>query len=219
LENSNDLSSSKGKLLGNSSKRSNVEFKSMEAENAMSVKENPDIKNSNIDNIANQIVIETTTPSSLLNETPYNRLDYIKFQRNNRYSSSNCPPYLVHVESLDCNIGNFHPMNLGKVLAEIFPAIINIKRRGRNLIVINVKFSFDEWRESIYLDKHLAWELDCVHNYKIYKIFRTGIVRGVDLALSPEEIHKGIKFMDRPIEIKSITRLKFRDKNNNNIVC
>jgi len=36
------------------------------------------------------------------------------------------------------------------------------------------------------------------------------------MALSLEEIHKNIKFMDRSIEIKSITRLKFRDKNNNN---
>jgi len=41
-----------------------------------------------------------------------------------------CPPYLVHVESFDGNIGNLHPMNLGKALADIFPAIINIKRRG-----------------------------------------------------------------------------------------
>jgi len=36
------------------------------------------------------------------------------------------------------------------------------------------------------------------------------------MALSLEEIHKGIKFMDRPVEIGFITRLKFRDKNNNN---
>jgi len=45
---------------------------------------------------------------------------------------------------------------------------------------------------------------------------RSGIVRGVDLNLSIEDINKGIKFMDRPIAIKSITRLKYRDKNFNN---
>jgi len=37
-------------------------------------------------------------------------------------------------------------------------------------------------------------------------------VRGVDLALFLEEIHKDIKFMDRPIDIKSISKLKFKDK-------
>jgi len=41
-------------------------------------------------------------------------------------------------------------------------------------------------------------------------------VRGVDLNLSIDDINKGIKFIDRPIAIKSITRLKYRDKNYNN---
>jgi len=49
-----------------------------------------------------------------------------------------------------------------------------------------------------------------------YKIYRTGIVKGVDVSLSIEEICQGIKWMDRPLEIKLITRLKFRDRNNNN---
>jgi len=49
-----------------------------------------------------------------------------------------------------------------------------------------------------------------------YKIFRTGIVKGVNISLSIEEIFQRIKWMDRPLKIKSITRLKFRDRNNNN---
>jgi len=61
------------------------------------------------------------------NETPYNRLEYINSQKNNRYSSSNCPPYLMHVESTDGNIGNFHPISLDKALAELFPSITILK--------------------------------------------------------------------------------------------
>jgi len=53
--------------------------------------------------------------------------------------------------------------------------------------------------------------------FPITSYYRSGIVREVDLSLSLEEIHKGIKFMDRPIEIKSISRLKFRGKNNNEL--
>jgi len=50
------------------------------------------------------------------------RLDYINSQRNNKYSSSNDLPYLVHLESLDGNLGNLHPMSLEKALIEIFSA-------------------------------------------------------------------------------------------------
>jgi len=103
-------------------------------------------------------------------------------------------------------------MSLGKILAEIFPAIIIIKRRDKNLIVINFKFSFDA---NQFIQTNILPE-NWIAYIPNYKIFRSEIVRGVDLALSPDEIHKGIKFMDRPIEIKSITRLKFKDKNNNN---
>jgi len=39
-----------------------------------------------------------------------------------------------------------------------------------------------------------------------------GIVKGVDVALNEEEIRQGIKFFEDNIEIRSITRLKFRDR-------
>jgi len=96
-----------------------------------------------IDNIANQITIETISPISSLSEGSYNGLKFIKSQRKNKYSSLNCPPYLIHVGSMDGNIDNLHLMNLGKILADQFPSIVNIRRLGKNLIVINFKFNFD----------------------------------------------------------------------------
>jgi len=191
--------------------KSRLEYKTMEIDTAMRVEEISVTGNINVDNIANQIIIQSTTISLPSNEEPENRLDFINSQKNNRYFFSNSPPYL-HVESLDGNIGNFYPINLDKALAEIFPAITNIKRKIKNLIIINFKFSFDAnqfVQSNILPNNWIAYILN-------YKIFRSGIVRGVDLALSLKEIHKGIKFMDRSIEIKSILRLKFRDKNNNN---
>jgi len=153
--------------------------------------------------------VETDVSPSILNVGTRGRLEYIKSQRNNRYTSVICSPYL---ESIDGNIGNLHPMSLGKALAEVFPAITNIRRRDRNLIVINFKFSFNANKfiqSNVLPNNWMAY----IPNYKI---FRSGIVRGVDMALSLEEIHKGIKFMDRPVEIRSISKLKFKDKNNNN---
>jgi len=55
LEDNIDHTSSKGKILGNSPRRSNVDYKTMETETVMRVEKIP-----NVDNIANQIVIETS---------------------------------------------------------------------------------------------------------------------------------------------------------------
>jgi len=161
-----------------------------------------------MDNVINQITIEPESHSTSSVTGMNNRLIFINFQKPNKYIVSNCPPYLVHVKSLEGNIGNLHPMSLGKALADSFPAIINIKRRGKNLIVINFKFSFDA-NKFVQSNKLPAGWTAYIPNYKIV---RSGIVKGVDLSLSIDEIYKGIRFMDRPIILKSITRLKFRDK-------
>jgi len=65
-----------------------------------------------MDNVVNQVIIEHEMDSAPPISEPNNRLDFINSQKSNKYSS-NCPPYLVHVESLKGNIGNFHPMGLG----------------------------------------------------------------------------------------------------------
>jgi len=91
-----------------------------------------------MEDVINQVTIDPEIDSASVAYELKNRLDFIKSQKLNKYSSSNCPPYLVHVESLEGNIGNFHPMSLGKALADSFPAIINIKRRGKNLIVLTL---------------------------------------------------------------------------------
>jgi len=41
-----------------------------------------------------------------------------------------------------------------------------------------------------------------------------GIVRGIDLSLSEDEIRQGIRFFEDNLEIRSVTRLKFRDRTN-----
>jgi len=44
------------------------------------------------------------------------------------------------------------------------------------------------------------------------KIYRIGIVKGVDLSLSDNEIRQGIKFPDGNIGVRSLSRLKYRDR-------
>jgi len=120
---------------------------------------------------------------------------------------------LVHIETIDGSIGNVHPMRLGKALADHFPAIQDIRRLGKNIITVNFKFSFDANNFAQSTDILPENWLAYIPNYKI---IRSGIVRGVDPFLSNEEIIQRLKWKDRPLEIKSIERLKFRDVRNNN---
>jgi len=81
----------------------------------------------NIENVANQIIIETSASAFSPNLEPQNRIDFINGQKSNKYSSKSCP-FLVHVESINNTIGNLHPTSLKKILYNKFPSIINIKR-------------------------------------------------------------------------------------------
>jgi len=78
---------------------------------------------------------------------------------------------------------------------------------------VRFKFSFDanDLAQSVNVipDNWVAY----IPNYKI---IRVGIVRCVDPFLTVEEIFQGLKWLDRPVEIRSIERLKFKDKNKDN---
>jgi len=47
-----------------------------------------------IDNVANQITIESTNIISSMETKSQSRVDFIKSQKNNTYSSMNYPPFL-----------------------------------------------------------------------------------------------------------------------------
>jgi len=169
----------------------------------------------NVDMVASQVTIGSSSPPSSIFTRNNNRMEFINSQKNNRYSASNHPPFLVHIESTDGNIGNVHPMSLGKALADHFPTILSIRRLGKNIISVIFKFSFDA--NQFVQSGHLLPE-NWIPYIPNYKIIRTGVIRGVDLSLSYDEILRGIKWKGRPLEIKSIERLKYRDIRNNNEV-
>jgi len=212
IEEGEGLSPLKSRASGNFPKRSKMEPPGRDSAEGRAQEVTIPPSEVGMDNVVSQITIEPEIYSTPPVIETNNRLDFINSQKFNKYIVSNCPPYLVHVESLEGNIGNLQLMSLGKALADSFPAIINIKRRGKNLIVINFKFSFNA-NNFVQLNNLPTGWVAYISNYKIV---RSGVVRGVDLNLSIDEIHKGIKFMDRPIAIKSITKLKYRDRNYNN---
>jgi len=54
-----------------------------------------------LDNVASQVTIVNTLSPSSLDRGNNSRLEFINSQRKNRYTSSNHPPFLVHVESTE----------------------------------------------------------------------------------------------------------------------
>jgi len=105
----------------------------------------------------------------------------------NRYSTSNLSPFVVHIESKSesDNLGNLRFMKLGKLWAGRFPSLSDIKRIGRS--IISVKFKHSHEANSFVQGSNLLPEnwIDYIPNFKLY---RTGIVRGVDLSLCESEI-------------------------------
>jgi|GEM_PF-3618811 len=93
------------KRFGNSPKRSRTELSKptsgneMNNSNALST-----LEYSNLDMVANQVTIESSP--SPLQAVVNNRLEFINSQKGNRYSPSNGPPFLVHIESMDGNSYN-----------------------------------------------------------------------------------------------------------------
>jgi|GEM_PF-3730276 len=94
----------------------------------------------------------------------------------------------------------------------VTPTIRSIRKLGRNIIAVNFKYSFDANQFAQSNELLPSNWLTYIPNYKI---IRTGVVRGVDPSLSSEKILQGIKWRDKPMEIKSIERLKYRDTRNN----
>jgi len=104
-------------------------------------------------------------------------------------------------------------MSLSKSLSKHYSNIYSIRKMGKNIISIMFKFRDNANR---FIEDASCIPLNWLAYIPNFKIFRSAAVRGVDTSLSVEEILQGIKFFGQNIHIKSITRLKFRDRNNNN---
>jgi len=100
-------------------------------------------------------------------------------------------------------------MKLGKLLANKFSSLSDIRRIGRG--IISVKFKYRH--ETNFLDSENLLPDNWIGYIPNFKLYKTGIVKSMDLSLSDNEIRQGIGFPDNIIEIRSLSRLKYRDKN------
>ncbi|XP_036146975.1 uncharacterized protein LOC118647013 [Monomorium pharaonis] len=156
---------------------------------------------------------QTMTVGSLVGHRQQStRSQFVNSQRGNKYSSNSLPPFVVHMEGIpdtpESNLGNLHPMSLGRSLCSKFNHVKEIKRLGRNII----KIIFTSYIEANKLvDTSPGLFKDSIAYIPNFCIYRVGVVRNVNVELSEQEILDGITWQDEPVRIHKLERLKTRD--------
>lgn len=151
-------------------------------------------------------------------------------ERKNRYSEKSIEPFTVLIsQNLDTRtieetspehlevrgIGAVHPMLIGKKLKNLSGAIKEIKRKGRNLVEVNLH-TYQEANKLIDTQDSLlpdAWKAYIPDS----KISRLGVGRDIDPSLSEKEILEGIEWASSPTRIMKIERIMKVSRISNNI--
>jgi len=101
-------------------------------------------------------------------------------------------------------------MKLDKILADKVSFVSDIRLwLGRNIISINFKYRHEaNW----FVENENLLPEGWIGYIPNSKILRIGIVKSIDASLNESEICRGIRFPEGNIEIRTLFRLKYRDK-------
>jgi len=88
---------------------------------------------------------------------------------------------VVHIEfkNNNENLGNIHPMKVGKYLAKNFSFISNIRKIGKGIIAVNFKYRYEA---NSFIDNENNLPDNWIGYIPNYKIYKTGVVK-VDISL------------------------------------
>ena len=112
--------------------------------------------------------------------------------QDNSYTGLESGPYLVCLSSKDKNLTHLHPMKIGKILYESgqFPNITRIKPQSRKQLALY-------FANHIEANAFVSSDICTKHNLQAFIPFSTthcvGIIRGVSIDLSTEEILSNIQ--------------------------
>ncbi|XP_012525615.3 uncharacterized protein LOC105830672 [Monomorium pharaonis] len=165
------------------------------------------------------------------NTTKSARNTFIKSQLSNQYSNGSLGPFIVHIESTqegeDQNIENLHPMSIGQMLYKkskeanykhIYNNVLNIIRKGRNLMSIEFKTSEEA---NNFIDKKELIPKNWTVYIPNFKIYRIGVIRNVSQDITDDEFVEGLEWPNNQqnrIKINKVERLMYMDKQHNNVL-
>ncbi|KAK9503957.1 hypothetical protein O3M35_010407 [Rhynocoris fuscipes] len=133
------------------------------------------------------------------------------------YAKEDPVPFQILIENSNKDkngIARIHPMALGKLLSVNHPDIslniIEIKKLGRNRLRVEMNNAISANK---LLNSEILKEKGFNTHIPRYLLQRRGIIRGVDVALTEDEIKEAIVFPNRAMELLEIKRLNRKTLN------
>lgn len=166
----------------------------------------PSVRDGDLNSLHNYTLEKETTQkmeteelnSTSTSNTQSQKLPVVYYAQNSR------GPYAVYVQSQDNNIGNLHPLKIGRLLFKReHKDIQEIKRLGRNRLQIN--FTTAQAANNFLEDKVLETE-KLVAFIPKHRVTSIGVIRGVDTSISIEEIQKDINSSEKVYKIERFYR-------------
>lgn len=172
---------------------------------------NPEVRQSNL------------TTNKHLKRQNHNKAANPSYIKNtNLYSEEDTGPFIVFITTNDrnednikrANLGDIHPMQIGRKLRGNDSKIKWIKRKGRNLI----QATYEDYKSANELIKNQEKLLpqNWIAYIPDFKISRIAIGKDIQADLSEEEIRKEIEWFDKQFKIIRMERFMKRIKNGEN---
>lgn len=125
----------------------------------------------------------------------------------NRYELTDSAPFVVNISSIDRNIGNLHPISIGKKIINKYP---NFKTDIINISVLNkstIKLELKSAKTANFLVTNNPFVED---NYNVYipthLVERQGVIQNVDPDITENELLQEIESKIPILKIKRIMR-------------
>lgn len=130
-----------------------------------------------------------------------------------RFSDRDLGPFNVVVESMDKNVGNYHPMALGLLLRQMkIGGVRSLDRRGANKVSITFRTSKDA---NNFLDN----EQFKLKGFKSFipssMISCKGLIRNVYTNLTEQQIMENIESSQKVMDVRRVTRRKVVSETSN----
>jgi len=131
-----------------------------------------------------------------------------KDSNNVLYSSTDCPPYIVHVYSTNEDPSSpMHPLLISRTLSRIaYIDIKEIKRIGRGKVLAEMNSA--KSANNLVLNSNLDKE-NLRAFIPTYRTIRTGIVKDIPLHFDESDL---LQFFDSPFKVVEVRRLNRRQK-------
>lgn len=183
----------------------------------------PPNNNPNADNNLKRTMQEepkaTTSDNTNINQINKRKKQNIfhEMQEKNRYGDNISGPYIIQMTSKDesQNLGNLHPLQLGKKIAPLATQLQKINKLGKDKIQLTFN---NHIYANEFIEKSKTKLTEWYTYIPDYKIYRRIIVYDIPKEMGMDEIQQGIEEHNYNPEVVEIERLMRYDKRSDKLI-